>query len=139
MFSKQHIEDYPAICEHIVRILKNKKVITLKGGLGSGKTTFVKSLMNLLESRAVVSSPTFSLVNEYDSAMGTIYHMDLYRLNSVDQAIEIGLLEYLDSGFVCLIEWPELIEELIGDDYMEVVFTEEGSDTRNIQVNIHHL
>ena len=139
MFSKQHIEDYPAICEHIVRILKNKKVITLKGGLGSGKTTFVKSLMNLLESRAVVSSPTFSLVNEYDSAMGTIYHMDLYRLNSLDQAIEIGLLEYLDSGFVCLIEWPELIEELIGDDYMEVVFTEEGSDTRNIQVNIHHL
>lgn len=98
----------------IAKVLTQKiedgyKLILLTGDLGSGKTTLSKVLCAQLGVTEAVSSPTFSLVNEYPSdTHGLIYHMDLYRLEKEDDLVQIGLEEYLDSGHLCLIEWPEI-------------------------------
>gem|GEM_PF-131045 len=84
-------------------------VILLYGAMGSGKTTLVRHLMKSIGAEEA-SSPTFSIVNEYDSPLGTIYHFDLYRLEKEEELEDIGFEEYLESGNICLIEWPELGE-----------------------------
>ncbi|MFM6949376.1 MAG: tRNA (adenosine(37)-N6)-threonylcarbamoyltransferase complex ATPase subunit type 1 TsaE [Aquirufa sp.] len=84
-----------------------------RGQMGAGKTTLIKEICQQLGVNHHVQSPTFSLVNEYLTKHGeTIYHFDLYRLKNVQEALEIGIEEYLDSGNICLIEWPEQAEEL---------------------------
>jgi tRNA threonylcarbamoyladenosine biosynthesis protein TsaE len=84
----------------------------LQGDLGSGKTTLVQSLCRLWNVTDLVTSPTFSLVNEYRSPKhGTICHMDLYRLEKMEDLAQIGIEEYLDSGHICLIEWPDIANE----------------------------
>ena len=89
------------------------EIIALEGNLGAGKTTLTKALCAAWGCEQAVSSPTFSLVNEYQTNSGeTVYHFDLYRLKNIQEALAIGIEEYLDSGNYCLIEWPEQAEEL---------------------------
>jgi len=84
-----------------------------RGQMGAGKTTLIKEICLQMGVRHSVQSPTFSLINEYETEQGeTLYHFDLYRLKNTQEAIEIGIEEYLDSGNICLIEWPEQAEEL---------------------------
>jgi tRNA threonylcarbamoyladenosine biosynthesis protein TsaE len=91
----------------------DKRIFTLTGDLGAGKTASVIEFAKNLGSDDSISSPTFSLVNEYDSVHGKIYHFDLYRLNHPDEVLDIGFEEYLESGAYCFIEWPEKIAELL--------------------------
>jgi tRNA threonylcarbamoyladenosine biosynthesis protein TsaE len=92
-------------------ILNSKyKIFTLTGNLGAGKTTLVKFLCKNLNSPDEVTSPTFSLVNEYVFPSGKIYHFDLYRINHIEELLNIGFDEYIDSGNYCFIEWPEISE-----------------------------
>ena len=92
------------------------KILLLEGELGAGKTTLVKALCIALDSKDEVTSPTFGLVNEYRAGNGNpIYHIDLYRLNTIEEAIQIGVEEYLFSGTWCFIEWPELIGPLLAN------------------------
>jgi tRNA threonylcarbamoyladenosine biosynthesis protein TsaE len=82
--------------------------------MGAGKTTFIKYICRTLGSDDVITSPTFSLVNEYHTTNGDkIYHFDFYRINNIEEALDIGLYDYLDSNSYCLIEWPEKIGELM--------------------------
>ncbi|MCT6869029.1 tRNA (adenosine(37)-N6)-threonylcarbamoyltransferase complex ATPase subunit type 1 TsaE [Apibacter sp.] len=92
-------------------ISKSKyKIFTLNGNLGAGKTTLVKYLCKVLNCTDSVTSPTFSLVNEYLSTSGKIFHFDLYRINYVEELFNIGFNEYIDSDNYCFIEWPSICE-----------------------------
>ena len=86
-------------------------ILLLKGNLGAGKTTFTQFLLKDLGSQDEVSSPTYAIVNEYDTPKGNVFHFDLYRMKNADEVEDIGIHEYLDNAFLCIIEWPEVYEE----------------------------
>ena len=88
--------------------------------MGAGKTTFIKALCLQIESDSDFSSPTYSLVNVYNSKHGKLFHFDLYRLNSLEEGLDIGIEEYIDSGNYCFIEWPDLIEKALLSTYISV-------------------
>lgn len=90
-------------------------ILLLKGNLGAGKTTFTKFLLRELGSTDEISSPTYSIVNEYDTPKGKIYHFDLYRLKSKEEAFDFGIEEYLDNAYLSVIEWPEIYRDELGD------------------------
>ncbi len=107
----------------LLKFAKNKNIFFLTGDIGAGKTTFIQSICKLIGTNDKVTSPTFSIVNEYsflkkDNAEGVIYHIDLYRLKDTEEAIHAGIEDYLDRGDYVFIEWPQLIEPL---GYKEVV------------------
>lgn len=108
----------------IARVLINDAGMRKKwmfiGDLGSGKTTLIKYLCRELGVQELVTSPTFSLVNEYPAKDKMVYHLDLYRIKNVEEAIDIGIEEYLDSDCYCFIEWPEKIESLWPSDAVEI-------------------
>jgi tRNA threonylcarbamoyladenosine biosynthesis protein TsaE len=106
--------------------------------MGAGKTTFCRVFCEALGSDDWVSSPSFSIVNEYDyhrgDGMGKIYHFDLYRINEVEEALQMGLLSYLESGNYCLIEWPELLSDFLPRGSIKISFTVLENETRKLQV-----
>ncbi|MFN8277554.1 MAG: tRNA (adenosine(37)-N6)-threonylcarbamoyltransferase complex ATPase subunit type 1 TsaE [Chitinophagales bacterium] len=98
----------------------SRRVVLLHGEMGAGKTTLVKAMTETLEGTSPPSSPSYAIVNEYASPTGAIYHIDLYRLNSLEEAIEAGLEDYLLSGNWCFVEWPELARQLLRQgEFME--------------------
>ena len=98
----------------IANISAQYPVICFNGAMGAGKTTLIKEVCKLLQVTDGVSSPTYSLVNEYATESGApVYHFDFYRIDSVDEAVDMGAVEYFDSGNVCLIEWSEKVETLL--------------------------
>ncbi|WP_224490527.1 tRNA (adenosine(37)-N6)-threonylcarbamoyltransferase complex ATPase subunit type 1 TsaE [Robertkochia flava] len=105
------IDQLDEACQFILDHAKSR-VILFKGAMGAGKTTLIKSMVKLLGSSDNVTSPTFSLVNEYHTLAGPVYHFDLYRLEDEEEASEIGLEEYLYSGAWCFVEWPEKAQGL---------------------------
>ena len=108
-------------------------IIAFYGGMGAGKTTFITALCSELGVSDTVSSPTFTIANEYRDRSGApVYHFDFYRINRLSEALDIGLYEYFDSGCLCLIEWPEMIEELLPDDVLKVQIMIEDKDTRTL-------
>ena len=101
--------------------------------MGAGKTTFIKAISNELGVTDPVGSPTFAIVNEYMRADGDpMYHFDFYRINKLQEAVEIGLYDYLDSGCLCIMEWPENIEELLPDETIRVYFTINPDQSRTL-------
>ena len=110
-------------------------VVLMCGEMGAGKTTLIKELLSLMSVIDNVSSPTFSIINEYSTDKDeTIYHMDLYRIEDISELDNIGFFEYLESGKICLIEWGEIIEELMDSEYNKFTITRED-DSRIIQKN----
>ena len=96
-------------------------VIALYGEMGAGKTTFTKAICRVLGVLDGVNSPTFTLINEYRTKGGdTIYHFDFYRINKLEEAFDIGFEEFVDSGDLCIIEWPEKIEQILPADVLRV-------------------
>ena len=108
------LADLPVVAKEMLASLQDApRVWLFRGQMGAGKTTLSKELLKQLGIDQNVQSPTFSLVNEYQTNAGeTVYHFDLYRLKNIQEALAIGIEEYLDSGNYCLIEWPEQAEEL---------------------------
>ena len=92
----------------------------IKGEMGAGKTTFIKKLCKYLEVQDVVTSPTFSIVNEYMSKFGTIYHFDFYRIETLQEVFDLGYERYFYSANYCFVEWPEKISNLITNDFIEI-------------------
>jgi tRNA threonylcarbamoyladenosine biosynthesis protein TsaE len=113
-------QEVPAIIEQCLPLIQQYRIITFEGNLGAGKTTFIKYLCTTLKSTGHISSPTYSLINEYECEGGKIYHMDLYRLKSTEEALDIGIEDYLYSSSYCFIEWPELITPLLPDNFLHI-------------------
>lgn len=129
-FLIKNTDELPVVAKELISKFKHK-IILFEGELGAGKTTLIKELVKQLGSEDEVSSPTFSIVNEYDSRNGKIFHFDFYRIKSEEEALDFGTEEYLDSGNWCFIEWPDKIKNLLFDDFHKIKIISED-DTRNI-------
>ena len=106
----------------------NHNVVLICGEMGAGKTTLIKELLSLMSVVDNVSSPTFSIINEYSTDKNEIiYHMDLYRIEDISELDNIGFFEYLESGKTCLIEWGEMIEGMIDSEYNKFTITKEDN------------
>lgn len=119
------------------RIIENvtSKIILVYGDMGSGKTTLIKSIVKNLGSKDDVSSPTFSIVNEYEAINDLIYHFDLYRLNDIEEAYNFGIEEYLYSNHWVIIEWPEIIESILPEDINRIDLCINDNKSRSITLN----
>lgn len=127
-FNIEKIEDWQKVVDSILPELKYN-ILLLKGNLGAGKTTFTQFLLKNLGSEDEINSPTYSIVNEYSSPKGKIYHFDLYRLKNIEEVYDIGIEEYLDNAFLCIIEWPEVYEdELYGLNYHSMSINNTGEN-----------
>lgn len=119
------IEELPLAAETLLQQFPNARVFAFHGDLGAGKTTFIKVLCEKLGVKDAMSSPSFSLVNEYHDANGkAVYHFDLYRLKSPAEALDIGMEEYLYSGNYCFVEWPEKAAEVLPQETVQVKIEE---------------
>jgi tRNA threonylcarbamoyladenosine biosynthesis protein TsaE len=125
--------DYPKIAKDILEFSHKHLIWTFVGNLGAGKTTLIKSLAKAMNIDDKVQSPTFSLVNQYDQE---IYHFDCYRLNSLNEALDFGMEEYLESDKYCWIEWPEKVESILPKPYIEIKIEYGKNQTRNISLQI---
>lgn len=123
-------DDLPNIADEIIQFGNSFSIWTFSGNLGAGKTTLIKVLAKKIGIIDSISSPTFSYMNGYD---GKLFHFDCYRLKSIEEALDLGFEEYLDSGKRCWIEWPQIIEELIPSPYLQINI----EHTENISRNIH--
>ena len=109
-------------------------VVTFVGDLGSGKTTLIQSICRLLGVEDNIASPTFSIVNEYSSTGGPIYHIDLYRLKDIQEAMDIGIEEYLYGNGICFIEWPQIILDICPYPHIRIEIENLGKFTRTIHM-----
>jgi tRNA threonylcarbamoyladenosine biosynthesis protein TsaE len=122
-----NVEELPIAAEALLNACKGEKIFAFDAPMGAGKTTLIKSLCKLLGVRDNISSPTFSIVNEYLTTTGTkIFHFDFYRIKSVSEAYDMGYEDYLYSNNYCFIEWPEKIAELLPEHYVKVKIRVEG-------------
>ena len=114
----------------------NNKVFAFYGKMGAGKTTFTKAICEVLGVEDVITSPTFAIVNEYTDGKGSpIYHFDFYRIKKLEEVYDMGYEDYLYSGDVCLLEWPELIEQLLPEDTVRVNLTENADGSRTLTMD----
>jgi tRNA threonylcarbamoyladenosine biosynthesis protein TsaE len=126
------------ISKELINSAGDYKVWLFHGEMGAGKTTFIKAICNELGVEDTMSSPTFSIVNEYRAKNDEpIFHFDFYRIQSEAEALDIGTDEYLYSGNRCLIEWPERILSILPPTYAEVFITVEDITHRTIAISIH--
>lgn len=131
-------EDLDEVAKAILEKAGDCRVWLLYGEMGSGKTTFVKSVCAQLGVTDVASSPTFSIVNEYETNdHDKIYHFDFYRIKNEAEAYDIGTEEYFYSGYLCLVEWPEKIPSLIPEEHVEVTIKVEDLNQRTIAISVH--
>ena len=128
--------DLPDAAEEILAALDGRNVVALYGPMGAGKTTLVREICILLGSEDTVTSPTFALINRYNSAEGNaIFHFDFYRIERQEEAFDMGYEEYFYSDGLCLVEWPEKVEELLPDDVMKVTITPTSNTRRVITID----
>lgn len=136
------LSDLPDAAEELLAEADARRatVIAIYGSMGAGKTTLIKEICSQLNiDPQEVNSPSFSIVNVYNSQPGdeevkTVYHFDFYRIRSVEEAFDFGYEEYFFSGDLCLVEWPEKIQELLPEDAMVVRLTAADEDTRILEI-----
>lgn len=120
--------------EKLLPYLEKYKIVLFNGSMGAGKTTLISALCKYLGSKDDISSPTFSIVNEYQSNIGKIYHFDFYRIESLEEAFDIGVEEYLFSDDYCFIEWSEKITELLPNRYLIVNISSISETERQLEI-----
>jgi tRNA threonylcarbamoyladenosine biosynthesis protein TsaE len=108
------------VAGNILAYAGQERIFIFEGSMGAGKTTLIKALANAIGVEETVSSPTFSIVNEYEAKNETVYHFDFYRIKNLQEAYDIGYEEYFYSGSRCFIEWPEKIASLLPERYLKV-------------------
>ncbi|MDE6268807.1 MAG: tRNA (adenosine(37)-N6)-threonylcarbamoyltransferase complex ATPase subunit type 1 TsaE [Muribaculaceae bacterium] len=125
------VDDLTRAASEFISLMGDETVYAFFGPMGAGKTTFINAISRALGvGQDATSSPSFSIINEYrsDTTAELIYHFDLYRLESVEEAYDIGVEDYFDSGALCLLEWPERIEPLLPDDTVKVSISVDPAD-----------
>ena len=129
------IEDYPQAAREFVELLDKGRIFAFYGKMGSGKTTFIKSICEELGVEDSINSPTFAIVNEYeDRNQNTIYHFDFYRIKAIEEVYNMGYEEYLYGDAICFMEWPELIEELLPEETVKVFVEETEGGARSVKI-----
>lgn len=127
--------DLAAAAREILDEIGNDTIILFRGEMGAGKTTLISAICEQLGSEDTVTSPTFAIINQYlDSEGGSIYHFDFYRIDDIREAYDFGYEEYFYSGSLCLVEWPEKIEELLPSQARTVTIEITGPESRKITV-----
>ena len=128
-------KDLDQVAEALIAALDGRSVVAFCGPMGAGKTTLISAIMEYLGSADTVTSPTFALVNQYYTAShDPVYHFDFYRIDSLAEAFDMGYEEYFYSGDLCLVEWPERVEELLPDDVMIVRIEPLDETTRKFTI-----
>lgn len=132
--SIQSLEAIKEAAHEFIAVMGDYTVFAFNGEMGAGKTTFIKALCEELGVEDIANSPSFAIINEYrsETTAELIYHFDCYRLESEEEAEEIGVEDYFYSGALCFIEWPERIESLLPDDTVEVEIAEQEDGSREI-------
>lgn len=129
------LENINAAAAEFLKELGDRRIVAFYGSMGAGKTTFIKAVCEALGVTDTVNSPTFAIVNEYLAASGeSIYHFDFYRIKKLEEAYDFGYEDYFYSGNLCLIEWPELIEELLPEDTVRVQIAETEKGERELKI-----
>ena len=137
-FKKVSLTDLKQVATTFIEQAREQRVWLFHGEMGSGKTTFIKAICNQLGVTDVMSSPTFSIVNEYlTSNNQRIFHFDFYRIKNEAEAFDIGTEEYFYSGNYCFVEWPEKIPSLIPAARAEVFLSLEDENLRTIALSVH--
>ena len=132
---KYSLSKIDEISQLIIDKIKTIKTIMLRGDLGSGKTTLVKSILKKMGINDSIISPTFSIVNEYEFAGNIIYHFDLYRIENIEELDVIGFEDYIYSQNTCFIEWPEIVLKKINHKYLDIEIRYLDEDKREIIIN----
>lgn len=127
------LEELDKVAEAVIESLDGRTVVALDAPMGAGKTTLVSRIAEYLGSEDDVTSPTFAIVNQYEGRR-TIYHFDMYRIDKIEEALDFGSEEYLSSGELCLVEWPEKIEPLLPEDAMQVMIRVVDEDSRIFEI-----
>ncbi len=141
LFEVKQLNELPKVAKALIELLKQAPVMAFYGEMGAGKTTLINEMCRQLDIINQASSPTFSLVNEYSNSNGlTVYHFDFYRINRLEEAYDIGYENYFYSGYPCLIEWPEKIEQLLPETFVKVLIVDTGTlpEGRKIEAETRH-
>ncbi len=133
-YKSNNSEETVLIAQEFAKTLKAGDVLCLRGEMGAGKTVFTNGLCRALGVTDYVTSPTFTIVNEYDGAAFRVFHFDMYRIEDEDELLEIGFDEYLSSGGVCVIEWPQNVENSLPKKRYEAEILKTGENERTIKI-----
>jgi tRNA threonylcarbamoyladenosine biosynthesis protein TsaE len=131
---KFSLDSIKTVAAELLQRFPGPRVFAFHAGMGAGKTTFIHALCTVMKVNSTISSPTFSIINEYSSPAGVIYHLDLYRLKNEEEAIRAGVEDCLYSGFMCLAEWPERAPALFPADAVHVYLEAIDEQTRLMRV-----
>ena len=113
------------------------RVWLLHGDMGAGKTTLIKAICDQLGVEDNVTSPTFSIINEYQSVTEPVYHFDFYRVKNLEEALQAGVEDYFYSGHYCFIEWPDIISQILPDQYLNVSIESGGGENREYKLSLY--
>jgi tRNA threonylcarbamoyladenosine biosynthesis protein TsaE len=130
----KNFNELDAAAQAIISFASNNRIFLFQGQMGAGKTTLIKSLCKALGSDDNITSPTFSIVNEYRAIPNNIYHFDFYRLKTQTEALDLGFEEYLYSGNYCFIEWPDKIPDLLPLHYISINIEVLADGSRQISI-----
>ncbi len=128
-------DELPDVARAVIRSLGRRTVVAFRGGMGAGKTTLIREIVAALESADTVTSPTFAIVNQYKAGKERIHHFDFYRIDDQREAYDFGYEEYFYSGDLCLVEWPEKIEQLLPENTMNVRITADSDTARTFEID----
>lgn len=128
-------DELPDVARAVIRSLGRRTVVAFRGGMGAGKTTLIREIVAALGSADTVTSPTFAIVNQYKAGKERIHHFDFYRIDDQREAYDFGYEEYFYSGDLCLVEWPEKIEQLLPENTMNVRITADSDTARTFEID----
>jgi tRNA threonylcarbamoyladenosine biosynthesis protein TsaE len=130
---KKHL---PSAAKKILECTTGKRLVAFSGPMGSGKTTIIKALCRALGAEDIVTSPSFTMVNEYKTAKGeTLYHIDFYRIKKKEEVFDFGIEEYFSSGSYCFMEWPELIGEILPPETVRIKIIVDDKEQRILEIS----
>ncbi len=137
MDSYYTLENIDATAAEFLKFADNNRVLAFHGEMGAGKTTFIKAICKQLGVSDGVSSPTYSIINQYQAADGNlVYHLDLYRLKDEEEALQAGVEECFYSGKYCLVEWPEKTSRLLPENTLHCYLSNSGNNERKLKIKM---